>query len=131
MPTENNIELGTGEFYMIPLDGGSPVRVGRVTEATQTVERTDYLNELGEPVPVLVPTLETATFECEIQPITLDLVTIWRLTHDIRVVLVWAQENRPKLLHLATYAKSSRKRRKNIIRILRDFFEEVQHREKN
>lgn len=131
MPVENAntpaAELGPGELYLLLPDGGHPIELGRVTETTLTEERTDYRDELGEPAPVVATPAKSVTFECTVNPETISLISLWRLTHDIRVVLVWAQENRPKLLHLATYANTCRKRRKNITRILREFFWEVQH----
>lgn len=127
MPTESTpiLNLITGELYMTPLDGGDPVRLGRVTEATQTVEHYDEYNELGvrSPIPARPASL---SFECNLQDVTIDLATLWRLTYDVRFAGLWAAEHRPKLLHLVTYAKTYRKRRKNARRILREFFEEVE-----
>lgn len=126
MPTENapTLDLSTGAFYMTPLDGGDPVRLGRAVEVTQTVEHFDEYNELGvrNPVPARPASL---SFEVTLQGVTFDPVTLWRLTHDIRFVGLWAAKYRPKLLHLVTYAKTYRKRSKNARRILREFFEEV------
>lgn len=127
MPIDNTrptLDLSTGELYMTPLDGGDPVRLGRVTEATQTAEYCDEYNELGvrNPVTALPKSL---TFECTLQDVTIDLTTLWRLTRDVRFAGLWAAKYRPKLLHLVTYAKTYRKRSKNARRILREFLGEV------
>lgn len=131
MPIDNapTLDLSTGAFYMTPLDGGDPVRLGRAVEVTQTTEYNDECDELGICNPMAAA---TASMSCEItlEDVTFDPVPLWRLTHDIRCVVHWAVKYRPKLLHLATYAKTGRKRRKNIRRILREFCEEVNH-EKN
>ena len=128
MPTENTptLDLSTGALYLTPLDGGDPVRLGRAVEVTQTTEYNDECDELGIRNPM---TSLPASMSCEItlEDVTLDPVTLWRLTYDVRWVVRWAMETRPKLLHLATYAKTGRKRRKNIHRILREFCEEVNH----
>lgn len=91
-------------------------------EATQTTYSHEYVDELGVRDPV-VALPETTSFEVTVRAEDLDLVSLWRLTHDMRVALCWAKENTPKLLHLATYAKTRRKRRKNIGRIVRAFFQ--------
>ncbi len=126
MPTDNapTLDLSTGAFYMTPLDGGDPVRLGRAVEITQTTEYNDKCDELGICNPM---TAATASMSCEItlEDVTLDPAALWRLTHDVRWVVRWAMETRPKLLHLTTYAKTGRKRSKNARRILREFFEEV------
>lgn len=132
MPTETNpaliLDPSAGQLYMKPLDGGDPVHLGRVIEFTQTVERHDYHgyhDELGAPVPVLIPAADTMSVEFTLQPVEFDPATLWRLTHDISCVIAWAVQNRPKLWHLANYAKTYRKRRKNVHRILREFMQEV------
>lgn len=127
MPVDTDpIKLTDGVLYITPKDGGGPILLGHVLEAEQTTYSHEYVDELGVRDPVVaVPEFET--IECTVNPETISLISLWRLTHDIRVVLVWAQENRPKLLHLATYANTCRKRRKNITRVLREFFWEVQH----
>lgn len=126
MPIDNRptLDLSTGELYMTPLDGGDPVRLGRVTEATQTAEYCDEYNELGirNPVPGRAASL---SFEVTLQGVTFDPVTLWRLTYDVRCIVHWAVKYRPKLWRLALYAKTGRKRSKNVHRILLEFFEEV------
>lgn len=118
------IDLGTGALYLKPLDGGDPVRLGQVTEINQTAEaREEYYIPDG---PAIVRPVSQSV-EITLQDVTLDPVTLWRLTHDVRLVVAWAMKNRPKLWHLTGHAKTSRKRRKNARRILRDFFEEVNH----
>ena len=127
MPIDNTpiIDLNTGDLYLTPLDGGDPVRLGRATEIKQTAEYNDKC-ELGEPAH-LMSRPASLSFECTLQDVTFDPVIFWRLTHNVRYVILWAKENRPKLLRLAAHAKTNRKRRKNARRILRDFFEEVNH----
>lgn len=130
MPVDTDpIKLTDGVLYITPKDGGDPILLGHVLEAEQTTYSHEYVDELGVRDPV-VATPETVAIEWTIRPEDLDLVALWRLTHDMRVALCWAQENTPKLLHLATYAKTHRKRWKNIGRIVRAFFEEVQNHEK-
>lgn len=46
------------------------------------------------------------------------------LAKDAYKILCWAIKNRPRLLHLAGYAKKRKDRRKNLRRIIREFCKE-------
>ena len=48
----------------------------------------------------------------------------YSLYRDAHAVLAWAIKNRPRLVHLAGWAKKRKDRRKNLRRIIREFIKE-------
>lgn len=124
MPTknENTIEWGSGTLYFYQPEGGDPVLVGPVKGLTETREE-EGLDGTDLPIPVITSTTQTVTFEAEIEAISLP--KLWRLTGDPILMVKWAKQSRPLLFHLARYAKTARKRSKNLRRLIRLFVEEA------
>lgn len=57
---------------------------------------------------------------------TIDITpqVIKRLEERIRNCSRWAHNNRPNLVHLALHAKKPRTRKKNLVRIVREYMKE-------
>lgn len=125
MPTKNDttIEWGSGTLYFYPPEGGDPVAVGQVKGLTETVEQ-EHQVDLESPVPVLTKSMtQTFSFEAELE--ALSLPKLWRLTGGPILLVKWAGQNHPRLFHLAKYAKTARRRTKNIRRLSRLFVKEA------
>ena len=126
MPTENEpLDLSSGTLYLkMPADG-NPALLGKVKSMEHTYEVTEYIDDLGSPayIPMTPPT--SAELSIELEPINLDPVALWRLTYNVKCIMVWAVRNRPRLVHLASYAKKATARHKNARRIVREFLQDA------
>jgi hypothetical protein len=126
MPTKNEttIEWGSGTLYFYPPEGGDPVAVGPVKDLTETREE-EWQDDLGLPIPLNTSITQTVTFEAELE--ALSLPKLWLLTGDVSLLVKWSQQHHPRLFHLAGYAKTARRRAKNIRRLTRLFMKEAQN----
>lgn len=124
MPTKNEpIELTGGTLYITPQEGGEPVQIGEVKSMEVTTESTEYLDALGNPLPYINPPPSTQEWTIELEP--LGWPQLFWLTRDPLCAVKWAKDCRPHWVHLARYAKTGRRRTKNIRRIIRAFVKEV------
>ena len=101
MPTknENIITLGAGQLYFMAPDGSmGDAHEAELTTEAETFDSTD--------LHVLPPT-QSVTFTVEVDP-----ATLWEITQDVRPVLIWAWQKRPKLVRLVLHAKRRRVRKK-------------------
>lgn len=120
--TETTIEWGSGTLYYCPPEGGDPVAVGPVKGLTETTEQ-EHLDDLDLLAPVTKSLTQTFSFEADLGYISLP--KLWRLTGDPALTTKWAKLNQPRLLHLAIYAKTARRRTKSIRRLSRMFVKEA------
>ncbi len=129
MPTKNEpIELTGGTLYMLPQDGGGQVQLGKVKSLEITTEQLgppEYLDDFGNPVPYICQRYPSQEVTIELEP--LGWPQLFWLTRDPLCAVKWANDCHPRWVHLARYAKTGRRRTKNIRRIIRAFIEEVAH----
>ena len=50
-----------------------------------------------------------------------------QLAAEIRACVAWARNKRPRLVHLVTHTKKHRIRKKNAVRIVREYIKEDAH----
>lgn len=124
MPTKNDpIDLTCGTLYIYPPEGGGPVQLGEVKSLEVSMDPAENWDELGNPLPYINKPALTQEVTIELEP--LSLPKLFLLTGDPLLVINWAAMERPKLLHLAAYAKSARRRKKSRLRIIREFIREA------
>lgn len=118
---KNVLDLSSGKLYIKDPTTGAPLALGKVNSVEITPAHEEF-DPLGDPLPRL-STPQEFTIEMEMDPESmrelLDPMHIFA-----RECLRWAIWNRPKLLHLAAYAKTARCRKKNSRRIVREFIRE-------
>lgn len=120
--TENTIDWGSGTLYIIPQEGGDPVPIGPVKGLTETIER-EHLDGADLPAPLTTSLTQTLTFEAELE--SLNPKAMFFLTGDPSYMARWAVVMRPRLAHLARYAKKGRARKKNVHRLVAFMIEEL------
>lgn len=121
MPTKNNIELGNGTLYITRPEGGDPVPLA-TGGLVPTVEITPT-DTHDDPVLTSLRTAQELTFEVELE--TLNLPTLWLLSRDPAIIAKWAKIEHPRLARLVIFAKTGRRRDKNLRRLVRLFLEEA------
>lgn len=123
---ENVLDLSSGKLYIKDPVTGAPLELGKVN--SMEITPPEEFDPLGNPLPRI--NAPEFGFEIELEP---DPEMLRELFDPMRAFarecLGWAFINRPELLHLAVYAKTARRRVKNIRRILREFIREEYHME--
>ena len=121
--TETTIEYGSGTLYFCPPEGGDPVAFGPVKGLTETRVEEYQVDPEQAWMPSMATSLtQTLSFEAELEP--LSLPKLWLLTRDPAIFAKWATANWPRLARLVVYAKTGRRRDKNLRRLIRLFVEE-------
>lgn len=120
--TENTINWGSGTLYYCPPEGGDPVAVGPVKGLTETIEQ-EHLDDPFLPAPVTKSLTQTFSFEAELE--ALSLPKLWRLSGDPALFAKWALTKHPHLAYLGAFAKTGRRRTKNLRRLVHMFVEEA------
>lgn len=119
---ESVIDLSSGKLYIKDPVTGTPLELGKVT--SMEITPPEEFDPLGEPLPLR--TAQEFEMEIELEP---DPEVLRELFDPMRAFarecLGWAILNRPKLLHLAAYAKTARRRRKNSRRIVQEFIRDL------
>ena len=124
MPTKNEttIEWGSGTLYFYPPEGGDPVAVGPVKGLTETIEK-ECLDDPFLPAPLTTSLTQTLSFEADMGYISLPM--LYRLTGDAQLFFKWSKLYHPRLVHLVAFAKTRRRRVKNLSRLVDMFAKEV------
>lgn len=122
MPPKNNMELGPGALYFIPSEGSDPVYCGEVKSLEYTEDTYAPVDDLGRPAVGLTRDT-TAEVTMELEP--LNPKAMFFLTGDPSYMARWAVVMRPRLAHLARYAKKGRARKKNVHRLVAFMIEEL------
>ena len=125
MPTKNNpIDLSAGTLYIRHPETGETLPCGPLKSLEVEHTHTDYVDDLGVVNPTLAPrsTEWTATIEVDADSILLQAI---QTATKIRACVAWARNERPRLVHLIVHTKKRRTRKKNAVRIVREYLKEV------
>lgn len=124
MPTKNeNIELGVGTLYIKHPGTGEPVPCGLLKGLEITETRTEYVDELGIVNPCIATPPPEWSVTIETAPDTI-FMQVLRLTEEIRSCARWARNERPRLVHMSLHARKRRTRKKNLVRLVREYIRE-------
>lgn len=103
MPTKDEpLNLNDGTLFYIPPNGGNPVP----------------LTIGGDILPEPYVAIQAAAADL-LLPVIMEVVA------ETRKITEWSIKHRPRLAHLAIYAKTARKRKKQIERICKEYTREV------
>jgi hypothetical protein len=116
------MELGPGALYFIPPEGSDPVYCGEVKSLEYT-EEPGTMAEDGIGCPIFPLSGASAELTMELEP--LNPKAMFFLTGDPSYMTRWAVVMRPRLAHLARYAKKGRARKKNVHRLVAFMIEEL------
>lgn len=124
MPTKNDsIALSAGTLYIRHPETGGTLPCGTLKSIELTQTRTEYVDELG----IVDPCIATPPMECTLT-IETDADSVYllalRMAAGIQSCVTWARNERPHLVHLAVHAKKRRTRKKNTVRIVREYLKE-------